>query len=261
MIIRHQKEFDKGYNPLTFMDSPDDISCMDFGIIRLKEGDAYQNAEPKERAILLIQGHIVLEFEGNTQEIMRSCYLNENPVCIHLPKEKNVTITAKGISELAYQAVANPNAFEAKLITQQDCVTEEFGKNVMGETSLRRVRTVIDDSTAPYSNLVIGEVINFPGKWSSYPPHHHVQPEVYYFRFFPEQGFGFSCEGEEVYKVYDRDTVVFKGGLVHPQVAAPGYAMYYIWMIPHTPKRWRKDRVFLKQDEWLLSKDARIWPE
>ena len=37
--------------------------------------------------------------------------------------------------------------------------------------------------------------------------------------FFPEQGFGFSCEGEEVTKVYNGDTAVIKGGEVHPQVA------------------------------------------
>ena len=258
MIIRHQKDFDIGYNPLT---RTDDVACMDFGIIRLNENDTYQNDAPKERAVLLVLGHVVLEFEGKTETIRRDCYLKENPVCLHLPANTKLTITARGESELAYQAVDNPNVFEPKLYRQEDCVTEEFGKNVMGETSLRRVRTVIDDDIAPYSNLVIGEVINFPGKWSSYPPHHHVQPEVYYFRFYPAQGFGFSNEGEDVYKVRGRDTVVFRGGVVHPQVAAPGYAMYYVWMIPHTPKRWRRDRIYLPQDEWLLSDSARIWPD
>ncbi len=261
MIIKHESSYNIGCNPITSVDDKDDISCMDFGIIKLDNGDRYQNAEPKERAILLIEGCVVLEYDGKSEEIKRGSFLDENPVCVHLSKDIEVKITAKAPSELAYEAVYNDAVFETKIYTQEDCVTEQFGKGVMNETSLRHVRTVIDDQIAPYSNLVIGEVINFPGRWSSYPAHHHMQPEVYHYRMYPEQGFGFSCEGEDVYKVYNRDTAVIKGGKVHPQVAAPGYAMYYVWMIPHTPKRWEKDREFLEKDEWLLDKNAKIWPE
>ena len=38
--------------------------------------------------------------------------------------------------------------------------------------------------------MVLGEVLNLPGKWSSYPPHHHPQPEVYFYRFDYPDGFG-----------------------------------------------------------------------
>ena len=259
MIIRHNKKTKNGYHQLTSVD--DGLAFMDFGIIKLDKSETFHNSDKKERAILLIQGEAIVVYGGMEQHIKRASFFDENPVCIHLPSEKEVSITASSRAELAFQAVYNDNAFQPKIYTQDECVTEQFGKNVMGETSLRYVRTIIDDSIAPYSNLVIGEVINFPGKWSSYPPHHHAQPEIYHFRMYPEQGFGFSCEGEDVYKVYDRDTAVIKGGLVHPQVAAPGYAMYYIWMIPHTPKRWQKDRIYLQKDEWLLDGNARIWPE
>jgi 5-deoxy-glucuronate isomerase len=84
---------------------------------------------------------------------------------------------------------------------------------------------------------------------------------VYYYRFHPSQGFGFSCEGEDVYKVYDGDTAVIRGGVVHPQTAAPGYAMYYVWVIPHTPKRWVLDRQYLDKDVWMLEDGAKIWPD
>lgn len=254
MIIEHKKDYKNGYNPITYID---DLACMDFGIIYLHQGGEYCNSEDKERAILLINGCVTVAFEGQTYELSRNSFLNESPACVHLPQNVEIRIKAHDNSELAYQAVKNDTVFASKLYG--DCITEEFGKGVMGNTSLRRVRTIIDDEIAPYSNLVIGEVVNFPGRWSSYPPHHHIQPEVYHYRMYPEQGFGFSCEGEDVNKVRNRDTAVISGSKVHPQTVAPGYAMYYIWMIPHTPKRWEKDREFLKEDEWLLVPGPDIW--
>lgn len=245
MLIR-KTEYVSGYNPITFVDDKNDISKMDFGIIKLQAGDTYRTAEKKERAILLIHGAAEIEYGGVLESVKRGSFLDENAVCLHLPESENVTITASCDTEFAYEAVYNSNRFNTKLYTQNECKTENFGKNEFGDTANRFVRTVIDDSIAPYSNLVIGEVINRPGKWSSYPPHHHIQPEIYHYRFYPEQGFGFCSEGENVYKVHNGDTAVIRGGVVHPQVAAPGYAMYYLWMIPHSPKRWQKDREFLK---------------
>ncbi len=189
-----------------------------------------------------------------------SCF-DENPICLHLPKSIEVTIEGIGESELMYQAIGNDNTFAPKLYNQEDTLTDVFGKDVLGNTSIRSVRTVIDDEIAPYSNLVIGEVINHPGKWSSYPPHDHVQPEVYHYRFLPEQGFGISLIGDEAYKVEHRSTSCIPGDLVHPQCSSPGYAMYYVWMIPHTHiKRWEKDRRFEEKHTWMLEEDARIWP-
>jgi 5-deoxy-glucuronate isomerase len=261
MIRKHKNDYKVGYNAIASVDDQSDIACMDFGIIKLDRDDIYVNNEAKERAILLIFGKVTLAFEGKEEMVSRGSFLDENPVCLHLPKDVEVTITAQASSELAYEAVYNDTAFDTKIYTQEECITDQFGKGVMGETSLRHVRTVIDDDVAPYSNLVIGEVINFPGKWSSYPAHHHIHPEIYHYRFYPDQGFGFSCEGEKVFKVRDKDTAVIKGGMVHPQTSAPGYAMYYIWLIPHTPTRWRKDREFISDDDWLLKENPVIWPD
>ena len=45
----------------------------------------------------------------------------------------------------------------------------------------------------------------------------------------------FAELGEEVFKVNDRDTVCIPPGLDHAQCAAPGYGMYYSWVIRHLP--------------------------
>ena len=110
------------------------------------------------------------------------------------------------------------------------------------------------------SNLVLGEVIDFPGKWSSYPPHHHPQPEIYFYKFLPENGFGHAELGEDVYKVRNNDAILIHENLTHPQVAAPGYAMYYIWVIRHLENNQYVNPIFVPEHAWVMEKDAAIWP-
>ena len=71
-----------------------------------------------------------------------------------------------------------------------NCLYQEFGKGQWNGTGHRIVSTMFDLDNAPQSNLVMGEVFNQPGRWSSYPPHHHPQPEVYYYQFDHPEGFG-----------------------------------------------------------------------
>lgn len=79
--------------------------------------------------------------------------------------------------------------------------THTWARGANGElqgTIRRNVRTCFDYENAPYSNMVLGEVVNLPGRWSSYPPHWHPQPEVYLFRFDKPQGYGAGWVNDEV---------------------------------------------------------------
>jgi 5-deoxy-glucuronate isomerase len=131
----------------------------------------------------------------------------------------------------------------------------------MRETSTRIVRTVFDDRDAPLAKLVLGEVVGVPGKWSSYPPHHHPQPEIYHYRFLPERGFGLTAIGEEAYLLRERDTVLIRDSQDHPQVTAPGYAMWYLWVIRHLDgDRYRAPwPAFTGDHAWVMDRDAAIW--
>ncbi len=114
------------------------------------------------------------------------------------------------------------------------------------------VVTTIDYENAPYSNLVIGEAVHRQGRWAGYIPHHHPQPEVYYFRFDRPQGFGASFIGDEAHKITDGSFAAIPGGLSHPQVTAPGYRMYFCWMIRHLDGNPWTDRIDVEEHKWLL---------
>lgn len=254
-------ELSYGYNVLAEMDGKHSDMLMDVGVYKL-EKDKIKTCidNEKESAFLLLDGTITLEWEGNKEEIKRSSLFDENPWCLHVPKGVEVKITAVSEAEVLEEKTTNDNSFDSKLYTPDTCRSDVFGEGVLGDTSRRVVRTIIDYSNAPYSNLVIGEVINYPGKWSSYPPHHHPQPEIYYYKFDKPQGFGCSVIGDDVFKISHNSMAAIPGGLVHPQSTAPGYAMYYCWMIRHLDNNPWTDRIDEEKHKWLLDPEAKIWP-
>jgi 5-deoxy-glucuronate isomerase len=96
----------------------------------------------------------------------------------------------------------------------------------------RRVRTYV-----AHGELVVGETLNPPGGWSSWPPHQHTHEEIYLYRFAPEHGFGVHVALGNDDGATDAPRVVRDGDIVritaneHPVVAAPGCTMYYLWAL------------------------------
>ena len=271
MQFRHKPPFNRGFTMLSARAGATADMLMDFGVLKLRAGDRYESAQlASEQCWLLSSGSARLswgpsgESARERQEISRSNLFDGCPWTLSTPSGFTVHIEAlAGGAEFYYTATDNPRHFSARLFTPQECASELRGKGTMRETSTRVVRTVFDDTNRPESNLVIGEVIGVPGKWSSYPPHHHPQPEIYHYRFLPEQGFGLTAIGETAYLIRDKDTILIREGEVHPQVTAPGYAMWYLWVIRHLDGAHygpaTKTPVFVDEHAWTMGSDEAIW--
>lgn len=264
MVRHHPGEFPAGLNLIVSDAAGGSGMMLDFGIITLGEGHEWSDASRRERALLLISGSVHFEWNGESREARRISCLDENPETLQLPDGMPVKLTAgEGGAELAYEACVNPRSFEPVFYDKQAVRGDVFGAGVMNEASIRTVRTVFDGENAEFSGMVLGEVINHPGKWSSYPPHDHPHPEIYHYRLFPETGFGISVLEDDAGVVNNRSTSLIEPNITHSQAAAPGYAMYYIWMIPHLPdNRWLPStRYFRREHRWLLDENVKIWPE
>ena len=151
--------------------------------------------------------------------------------------------------------------FPSKLYGSKELVNEVRGKGTMNETGTRQVRTIIDYSINSDSNFMIGEDVQYPGKWAGFPSHSHDQPEIYFYRFLPENGFGLLKLGDEGVCLEQDDTCIIPCNLVHPQVAAPGYAMYFLWVIRHLEGNPYLGPDFEEQHLWAGEPDAKIWPD
>jgi len=261
LIIRQDKEFSEGYNAIVSLDDKNNKTMMDYGALILKKDQSYTDSEKKEKAFLLVKGKVVFEWENNRIEAKRDSFLDENPCCLHVPSDVGIKVLSlSDDTEISVTKTFNEKSFASKFYSQDECMTVEGGKGQLGEASLRNIRTIFDLTNAPDSNLVLGEVVHMPGRWSSYPPHHHPQPELYFYKFLPEQGFGYSEAADSVYKVKNNDTCIILSG-DHPQVCAPGYAMYYIWAIRHLENNPFNERIYAEEHKWLMGKDVKIWPE
>jgi 5-deoxy-glucuronate isomerase len=261
MIIRQGPGFQKGYNEITVAGRMHPEMLMDFGILRQEKGDIFRDNSRFEKSYLLLSGEVKIIWGNKSRVIKRENCFDENPWCLHVSKDTAVEIEGHCESEVAIVRTENETIFEPKLYEPSECSVEERGKGTMKETSTRLVKTIFDNSNAPYSNLVLGEVIGFPGKWSSYPPHHHPQPEIYFYKFFPENGFGFSELGEDAFKLRQNDTNLITEGLTHSQTTSPGHAIYYLWVIRHLDGVRYITPIFLDEYKWLMDKDAIIWPD
>ena len=226
---------------------------MNIRVKRLARGESFSLLdENNETAFLILSGEALICWEGTEKAMKRESPFERKPYCLHVPKCTQVEITAFQNSEIIIKQTDNDIIFTPVFYSPEDCVYREFGKDQWGGTGQRIVSTVFDISNAPYSNMVLGEVYNLPGKWSSYPPHYHPQPEVYYYKFDRPEGFGASFSGDEVYKSTDGSFLSIKGGNAHQQVVAPGFTMYYVWLIRHLDgEPWDNTRIYPNEYEWL----------
>ncbi len=229
---------------------------MTIKVKRFKENESISIFDKKcETAFLLLKGQAEIFWNGKRERMERENPFVKTPYCLHVPKGIKVDITATKDTEILIQQTDNERDFEPKFYTPDDILYQEFGKGQWGGAAHRICSTVFDYDNAPYSNMVLGEVFNQPGKWSSYPPHHHPHPEVYYYQFDKPQGFGACFLGDEVYKSTYGSASFITDGHDHHQVVAPGYEMCYVWMIRHLENdTWYKtSRFYAKEHEWLVN--------
>lgn len=163
----------RGYNAYIDAAQDDMGTQMDIGLLVMEDGDVYTIREAeKETAVLLFAGCVTYQWDGKTVEASRPDCFHHEAYCLLAGKDTEIVLTAHGHSELYIQKTLNDKPYEAVLYTPDTVQTEHkgFSGELMGCMS-REIKTFFDLDNAPFSNMVLGEVLNLPGKWSSYPPH------------------------------------------------------------------------------------------
>lgn len=250
-------EFDKnGERLLCEMGKKNADMLMTIKVKKFTEGETITVEDSEnETAFLILKGEATIRWQGNEEKMKRRDIFEKTPYCLHVPRKIKVEVTAKEGTEILIQQTDNDRDFAPVFYKPDDILYQVFGEGQWGGAAHRICSTVFDYDNAPYSNMVLGEVFNQPGKWSSYPPHHHPQPEVYYYQFDKPQGFGACFLGDDVYKSVHGSASFITDGHDHHQVVAPGYEMCYVWMIRHLENdTWYKtSRFYAPEHEWLVN--------
>jgi 5-deoxy-glucuronate isomerase len=229
-------ELAKGFTSILSSQKVPEVG-ISFAVWKLAPGSsASVSSENEETAVLAFSGEGSLGAAGKTLSFSRKEWIQACPTVIHTCAGEAIQAKNRGDEDLELFVVQTPNRddFSPRYYEEKDVFVEHRGKGILDDTCYRYVRLVFDDSNGPpESRLVLGEVVNFPGRWSSYPPHSHRQPEIYYYRFDPPQGYGHGELGDQVYRIEGGDLLLITENQAHAQTSAPGYAMYYLWAIRH----------------------------
>jgi 5-deoxy-glucuronate isomerase len=218
----------------------------------LDAGQSFESPGDLETVVVVLGGVVDVEANGESLGSAggRSSVFEGPGYAVYSPPGTALRLKATTPAQLAIAtAPAGQGApLEARIIGPGDQRLADVGKGNWSRT----VRTILGPEHAA-GRLLLGETINPPGNWSSYPPHKHDREappeevrleEVYFFKVDPPEGFGvqvrYDDAGTEAFTVRDGDSAVIRSGY-HPLVAAPGYSLYYLWvmagdgrqMIPH----------------------------
>jgi 5-deoxy-glucuronate isomerase len=193
------------------------------GVMRTR-GDVVHQVGEAIAWVLVESGEGRLTVNGETADVGGRAGMFDGPGWSAVaPSGSTIAIEGTVTATIVFR----PGSFngDGHIIDPADVADENRGRG----PDARRVRTYLAEGP-----LIAGETVNPPGGWSSYPPHRHEHEEVYVYRFDPANGFGVAMNYDD-----DRsDATIVRDGHVqriasgyHPVVAAPGYAMCYLWAL------------------------------
>lgn len=118
-----------------------------------------------------------------------------------------------------------------------------------GGDGSRRELNILLGKNVKAGRIMAGVTFSQPGNWTSWPPHEHgvLAEEAYLYLDMPRPAFGVQLvyandtDPELATIVRDGDVVLMPQGY-HPNVAAPGHSINFIWMMAAT--RELDDRQF-----------------
>ncbi len=184
-----------------------------------------------EQLVVVTKGGVRVAVEGAQEEVE----LGEKDLC-YAPKGQRYSILKTSESaEVVIASAPAARGYPRFVKRFAETAPIESGKAPFARKIYNMV-TEADRANRFLGGFVEGNL----GNWTSFPPHKHDgKPEVYIYYGMGDK-FGVQTvltEGEDsAYVVRDGDAVVFEKGY-HPNVAAPGTGMNFLWIISADPER------------------------
>lgn len=263
MIKSIQGTISQTWNPYVTSSANPEMMGSEFGVLSLGENETFAIEAQQEYVFCLNCGAVEFCWDGQSAAVSRKSCFYDDPYVLHVCTGTRVSIRGCGAhAEVNVAGTANDRRFACRLYGPEDLLCRETADAKKLDGKVKRIKRVFfDRSVCPQTNLFCGEVVNYPGCWACFPPHLHQEPEIYYYKFFPQQGYGFSEFGSEAIKVTNRSVTCNPGGNLHSQATAPGYAGYIMWTQRLQDNG--KDIVYTLDERhaWLDEDDVKIFPE
>ncbi|MEY2935260.1 MAG: hypothetical protein RL033_6009 [Pseudomonadota bacterium] len=240
-----------------------DLKHLHYGRIRLQSATApsvtFQTGA-RETGLLCMKGRCLLNVtaepgaaepgaaEAGATAARQSIELGQYDA-VYIPRGYTVEVSTGAEVDLVECAAEVTGDYPLQIVRYADVEKVPSLKFSAGGDASRRDLNILIGNNVKAGRIVAGFTRSAPGNWTSWPPHEHaaILEEAYVYFDMPAPAFGVQLvysnaqQPECAQIVRDGDAVLMPSGY-HPNVAAPGHGINFIWMMAaHTEV---KDRLF-----------------
>lgn len=208
---------------------------LHYGRITLDAGDGPLSFDTAthETGLVCLGGEAEVTAGGETFRLGRYDAL-------YVPRDSRVEVRAGGggACDLAELSAPVEGSYPLQLVRFAEVRENPKLHIVAGEPPNQRDMNVLIGSNVRAGRILTGVTFSRPGNWTSWPPHEHssMLEEAYLYIDMPEPSFGIQLvytdpsDPELVQVVREGDVVLMPRGY-HPNVAAPGGQINFMWMM------------------------------
>jgi 5-deoxy-glucuronate isomerase len=200
-------------------------------ILNKKVNRVSANTKGREVCLIGLKGQGTVTIDGRQ-------YSMKPYDTLYIPPGMTYEVTTNEMVDIVESSAPTKKAGEVIYIPIEKIKADpKLHMNAGKETYKREIHKTID-LNIPADRLLCGVTFSAPGNWTSWPPHEHgkSKEEVYLYIDIPKPGFGIQMMYDDMKKpyvldaVFEDDAVIITKGY-HPNVAAPGFGMNFVWMM------------------------------
>lgn len=208
---------------------------LHYGRISLEAGEAVISFDSgdHETGLICLNGAAKVSTGGETFELSRYD-------SVYIPRDSSVEVAVSDAEGCDLAEISAPvaNRYPLKFVAFADIRQNPTLHMTAGKPPSERDLNVLLGANIEAGRIMAGVTFSTPGNWTSWPPHEHgrMLEEAYLYIDMPAPAFGVQFvytnpeKPELVQVVREGDVVVMPKGY-HPNVAAPGGQINFLWMM------------------------------
>ena len=206
---------------------------LHYGRITLAAGDPSLqfNTNDHEVGLICLNGKATVRAEGETFDLDRYD-------AVYVPRDSEIEVSTTTGCDLAEVSAPVAKKYPIKFVSYKEVRQNPKLHLIAGKPPAERDLNVLIGANVEAGRIMAGVTFSTPGNWTSWPPHEHSKllEEAYLFIDMPSPSFGVQFvytdpnKPELVQVVREGDCVLMPQGY-HPNVAAPGGQINFLWMM------------------------------
>lgn len=212
---------------------------LHYGRIRLDAGDAPLTFETaiRETGLICLGGAAKVSTGGQNFNLNRYDAL-------YVPRDSRVEISTGAGCDLAEISAEVENVYPLQFVSFEEIRQNPALHFIAGKPPTERDLNILLGKNIEAGRIMAGVTFSSDGNWTSFPPHEHAEllEEAYLYIDMPAPQWGIQMvytnpqDPELIEVVREGDVVIMPRGY-HPNVAAPGGSINFLWMMAANRER------------------------